>query len=281
MSQSLCRRAFTLIELLVALTIIAVLIGLALPAVQKVRETAARMKSANQLRQIALATHNYAAAHDRLPGFGSPIPPDVMAGAVLYSILPDLEAGNYLTQGAGSSSLAVGAYQSPSDPSLQMDIGFGNTSYAANFRAFRELPRLTDCRDGASNTIAFGERYARCGIGSVWNTFQTRCTNEFGQAIPCTWPPQPERRATFADAVFDDVQPVTNGSVTRPSVAGATFQLRPLVDECNYRVLQTPFSAGLPAALLDGSVRTLRPGIAPEVFWGAVTPNGGELLADW
>jgi prepilin-type N-terminal cleavage/methylation domain-containing protein len=93
-SCPLSRRGFTLVELLVVISIIAVLIGLLLPAVQNVREAANRIKCANNLHQIGLAMHNYEAANQTLP-------PSRIHGegpSWAWLILPGLEQDNLYQQ---------------------------------------------------------------------------------------------------------------------------------------------------------------------------------------
>ena len=90
-SVSQGKRGFTLVELLVVIAIIGILIGLLLPAVQAAREAARRMKCSNNLKQMALALHNYHDINNALPcGCGGFFNAQIRQGIGLY-LLPYVE----------------------------------------------------------------------------------------------------------------------------------------------------------------------------------------------
>jgi prepilin-type N-terminal cleavage/methylation domain-containing protein len=262
------RKGLTVTELLVVIAIIAVLLALLLPAVQGVREAAQRLRSVNNLKQIALAAHAFAADHD------GALPTDTKYANSVWVyrmgwLLPYLERP--------SAAAHVPTYISPADPTVTaINVSNGLSSYAANWQVFKaKRPDLVSTfADGTANTILFAEHYAVC------NTVLF-----FWSVEPFTLPLGP----VFADGVY----PVTSGSprMTASSRPGATFQVRPcpLPDAecgarqpCNPKMAQTPHAEGMLVALADGSVRTIAPSISEATFWAAVTPAAGDVLgSDW
>src|SRR5436190_2137657 len=101
------RTAFTLIELLVVIAIIAILIALLVPAVQKVREAAARAQCQNNLKQIGVAIHNYIGVNKTYPPAATRIPGNAwMHGPTWWIyILPYVEQDNVFKK---TSFLGVG-----------------------------------------------------------------------------------------------------------------------------------------------------------------------------
>ncbi|MFO0811114.1 MAG: DUF1559 domain-containing protein [Gemmataceae bacterium] len=192
------RGGFTLIELLVVIAIIAVLIGLLLPAVQKVREAAQRTRCMNNVKQLALAAHNYHDAVGNLPAFSYAT--GNTTGSAHFFLLPYLEQSALYQQANGNSynvrTGVVKMFSCPNDPTAVEGVftsdainyegnssavgrtsvngvPYGAATYAINAQVAAGVNQnghlvkgstnlSGGIPDGTSNTVLFAERMAWC-----------------------------------------------------------------------------------------------------------------------
>lgn len=162
------RRGFTLVELLVVIAIIGILVALLLPAVQAAREAARRMSCTNNMKQVALALHNYESTFKSLPSGGegtnyTTVPPSTTFSQLspYIAILPYVEQStlydkmnlSYLYNDSRwlpnqlAAKTDVATYVCPSDPFLQNQdpLGYGKLDYF--FTVYTDIDPVTGVRN--------------------------------------------------------------------------------------------------------------------------------------
>jgi prepilin-type N-terminal cleavage/methylation domain-containing protein len=289
------RRGFTLIELLVVIAIIAVLVGLLLPAVQKVRAAAARIKDANNVKQVTLGAHNYHDANNRFPAsiglYSRPVSGLAVDVAMLTLLLPFIEQDNAYKLVPGASSdwarTKVPVYRSPSDPTpndgliANGDAAVGNVAGNVNVfghrtgtsfgRADNAARMPASFPDGTSNTLLFATKMGECGSngGSGWAYIILTGTNFSYNNGPVPFP-GPTYGAYFGQKLPD------------ATFAGPTFQVLPRQADCDPELAQGLSTGLIVVGLADGSGRTIRDTISPRTWRLALLPNDGLVFdADW
>ena len=277
--------AFTLVELLVVIAIIGVLVSLLLPAVQSAREAARRMSCQNNLKQIALATHNYHDAYKYLPPASTNS--NLSGSSAFAAILPyieqssiytlyDFSKGNSDPVNTQAVSQRIKAYICPSCffarkvPIPECDAsrapgtyGFSTSSgdpYAesngAIVNALTPLTRFASVSDGASNTLLVGE--AHWGFKDYMFT-SGPCVGQVRGGFSYWSSPYP------LATVFTTKGPFNSKSMNGDSMRLATFR--------------STHPSGVNMGLVDGAVRFVSDNLDHNTLDALATRDGGETLA--
>jgi prepilin-type N-terminal cleavage/methylation domain-containing protein len=288
------RAGFTLIELVVVLAIIGVLVGLLIPAVMNVREKASRTNCQNNLKQIALACHDYHdIRHHFPPGIGyydafrNPDPNSTPFGNGFVHLLPHLELGALLQNSsqqwddAKLRTTSIPIFICPSDPTVgplltdNLNRDFATSSYAGNAQVFCQVDqfgaliwvqykRRLPLPDGI--TILFAEKYGRCNFsGSPFEAGGTCWA--YSQIGRSAIPLHPAFAVRWLSADVGD---------------GSVFLDAPSADDCFPTRASTPHKGSMQVAMAGGSVHSIAPSISGATWWSLCTAEGGDVPGpDW
>jgi prepilin-type N-terminal cleavage/methylation domain-containing protein/prepilin-type processing-associated H-X9-DG protein len=300
-------RGFTLIELLVVVSIIAVLIGLLLPAVQQAREAARRAQCANNLKQIGIALHNYHGSVDVFPsGYVSTVPPGVLNypelgpgwawGAVILNQLeqaPIYAAINFSAQITEPASLTartsvvsvflcpsstptgpVSLFASENGPVAISDLAASQYLASAGQGEIEEVP-------GTNNGVFY--RNSQIGLRQILDgSSQTLMLGERSRNLAdATW-------VGAIPALFACTNPdwsVHDCATSNVMVLANTgpWPDEPWVNVPNHKGAKADdfwslHPGGCNFLLCDGSVRFIKETVNPVVFSALATRAGGEVV---
>src|SRR5262245_50250156 len=256
------------------------------------------MQSANNLKQLALAVHNYDGTVGKIPANAVTMPNGLRVSGH-WLLLPYIEQSSLHTASGVSNTTylahagtRIQTFSAPLDSSLPEGVitingtSWAASNYAANHTIFgypgngaswtgftnndwdNKGRRIQTISDGASNTVLFGERYARCSSGgSLW-AYRNTDPAPTGPSYP-GW-----ARMSFFPANW------TSNNQSTPFTA-VPPQNRPTVANCSPYNLQSFSAAGCQVSMCDGSVRTVPTSISSTVWFAAIWPDDGEVLGNW
>jgi hypothetical protein len=293
----------------VVIAIIAVLISLLLPAVQKAREEGMRTQCLNNLHQIGIAFHTTNDDCGYLPRYtergyptvGSFAPPNraTFEGTVHFYLLPYVEQTTLMQRWNGVSNngsnglngpnvpSTPNVFVCPSDPSMSPDhttndgafkslasgTGFAITSYSFNGQVFGEScsrPRFpATFKDGLSSTVLVFERYGICGKNGEVRTWGDQAGDD--------------GNAEVVYLVASGDNPKQPGVAWVNKYVTSVFQVQPTPAECISSRWNTATPHGVMSVLLaDGSTRAVHSGVSIATWRAVITPAGGDTPGgDW
>jgi prepilin-type N-terminal cleavage/methylation domain-containing protein len=293
--------AFTLIELLVVIAIIAILMALLVPAVQKVREAAARIQSTNNLKNIGLAFHGFHDANKRFPFNGcsnasgysiTAAAGSATTGSWAFQILPHLEQGNIFAppnakpgfaMPATAKSASVPVYLCPGRGRPPVEVNAAGVAQGAwtdyfinnylNNPINAQLLNNNDVKrtligisDGSSNTIIVGH-------GNIAPAQYSATMAVLGSANLFTGGSQNTARSCLA-ALATGNPPTTPLSI--PTANANILLNRDGAIAVNQGAWGGPFQQGALFGLADGTVRLFP---YSTILGPFLTPTGGESAA--